>query len=74
MGRIAPHGRDLSSGGIRYAIPPYCAINGLNDQDLKKLVKNIETGNCVLMLGSDIAADNQNTVSLASLFARQLAG
>ena len=49
--------------------------NDLNDKDWQKLVRNIERGKCVLMLGSDIplAAANSDEPSLTTLLSRQLA-
>ena len=49
--------------------------NDLNDKDWQKLVKNIGRGKCILMLGSDIPSDTDNSTQppLITLLARQLA-
>jgi hypothetical protein len=49
--------------------------NDLNDKDWQKLVKNLERGKCILMLGSDIPsdADNYTQPPLTTLLAHQLA-
>jgi hypothetical protein len=49
--------------------------NDLNDKDWQKLIRNIERGKCVLMLGSDIplATGDSDEPSLTTLLSRQLA-
>ena len=49
--------------------------NDLNDKDWQKLIRNIERGKCILMLGSDIplATANGDEPSLTTLLSRQLA-
>ncbi len=48
--------------------------NLLNDKDWQKLLRNIERGKCILMLGSDIPLDINNTTQppLTKLFAQYL--
>ncbi len=47
---------------------------GLNEKDWQRLVRTIERGQCVLMLGADIASYMDNTKPpLTTLFARTLA-
>lgn len=48
---------------------------GLKEKDWQRLIRTIERGQCVLMLGADIAsdADNANQPPLTTLFARTLA-
>jgi len=49
--------------------------NLLSDKDWQKLLRTIERGKCVLMLGADIPSDtdNVNQPSLSALFAQKLA-